>query len=259
MLNVSSGGLTFYGGFLFATPVLILYAVWKKVPVLKGMDIVAPCLMLGLAFGRMGCFLNGCCHGATCDLPVAVRFPYQSNAYVDQFEKGMIDPPPALQTGRTIKDGTPILKSRAEVLEPEGTIKSLRRAGRTDEARRIESQSPEERAAARQALAAEHSHPVHPAQLYSVFNALLISAALVAFLSLAPAPGRVFALMLLLKGLSRYVLEMLRVEPRVWGPLSYSMVISIFLVAAGILMWVGCGWLARRRGDVSARPSTATA
>src|SRR5687767_12521565 len=39
MLNLSSGGLTFYGGFLLATPVLIGYALWKKVPLLKGMDI----------------------------------------------------------------------------------------------------------------------------------------------------------------------------------------------------------------------------
>src|SRR4051812_22061469 len=59
MLNLSSGGLTFYGGFLLAAPVLIGYALWKRVPLLRGMDIVAPCLMVGLAFGRVGCFLNG--------------------------------------------------------------------------------------------------------------------------------------------------------------------------------------------------------
>ena len=80
-----SGGLTYYGGFLLALPVTVLYGVNKKVPIRLGMDIIAPCLMIGLGFGRIGCFLNGCCHGAECDLPWAVRFPYYSNAYIDQF------------------------------------------------------------------------------------------------------------------------------------------------------------------------------
>jgi phosphatidylglycerol:prolipoprotein diacylglycerol transferase len=88
MLNLSSGGLTFYGGFLLATPVLIGYALWKKVPLLKGMDIVAPCLMVGLAFGRIGCYANGCCYGEECSLPWGAHFPYGSNAFVEQYEHG---------------------------------------------------------------------------------------------------------------------------------------------------------------------------
>jgi len=227
MLNVSSGGLTFYGGFLLATPVLVFYALWKRVPVLKGMDIVAPCLMLGLAFGRMGCFLNGCCHGEVCNLPWAVQFPYGSNAYIEHYEQGRIHPPPELQSNRKLTDDVPALKS-AEAARRDPKLRDL--------------------------AAHEHSQPVHPTQLYSVFNALLICVVLVAFLTTAPAPGRVFALMLMLKGASRYALEMLRVEPAVWGRLSYSMVLSIFLVAAGIGMWLGCGWLARRPRISPPRP-----
>ena len=62
------------------------------------MDIIAPCLMIGLGFGRIGCFLNGCCHGAECNLPWAVTFPYHSNAYVDQFrrQEHPLPVPPAL-------------------------------------------------------------------------------------------------------------------------------------------------------------------
>src|SRR5690242_4179706 len=74
-INIRSGGLTFYGGFLLSFPTLVLYAIWKKVPVRVGMDIVAPCVMIGLAFGRIGCFANGCCYGAECNLPWAVQFP----------------------------------------------------------------------------------------------------------------------------------------------------------------------------------------
>src|SRR2546423_6531386 len=62
-INISSGGLTFYGGLILGTPITIWYALKKKVPLLLGMDIVAPCLMIGLGFGRIGCFLHGCCYG----------------------------------------------------------------------------------------------------------------------------------------------------------------------------------------------------
>jgi len=33
-----------------------------------------------------------------CDVPWAVHFPYASYAYEDEFRKGEVNPPPALQT-----------------------------------------------------------------------------------------------------------------------------------------------------------------
>src|ERR1051326_1051127 len=59
MINIRSGGLTFYGGLLLAFPIVVLYGIKKKVPIRRGMDVAAPCIVLGLAFGRIGCFLNG--------------------------------------------------------------------------------------------------------------------------------------------------------------------------------------------------------
>src|SRR4051812_25713390 len=78
MLNLRAGGLTFYGGLLLAFPIVVLYGVIKKVPIRRGMDIAAPCILVGLGIGRIGCFLNGCCYGAECNLPWAVQFPYAS-------------------------------------------------------------------------------------------------------------------------------------------------------------------------------------
>src|SRR3954470_20084804 len=86
IFDIGSGGLTYYGGFLLAFPILVIYARRKHIPIRIGMDIVAPCLMIGLAFGRIGCFLNGCCYGAECALPWAVQFPYGSYAYQDQYD-----------------------------------------------------------------------------------------------------------------------------------------------------------------------------
>ena len=55
-----------------------LYVRWKRLPVWKMADILAPSIALGNAFGRIGCLLNGCCYGRVCDLPWAIRFPNQS-------------------------------------------------------------------------------------------------------------------------------------------------------------------------------------
>jgi phosphatidylglycerol:prolipoprotein diacylglycerol transferase len=220
MLNVSSGGLTFYGGFLLATPILILYALWKKVPLLKGMDIIAPALMIGLAFGRIGCFFNGCCYGEECALSWGARFPYGSNAFVEQYEKGEISVPAELTDPRhSYTNGLPRLLTKEEIRkDPE-----LTKLANTLRAK-----------------------PVHPTEIYSAFNAFLIAGICLAFLTTKPAPGRVFALMLILKGTSRFTLEMIRVEPPVWGPLSFSMVISIGLFAAGIMMWLSVPRLTNR-------------
>ena len=65
---------------------------------------------------------------------------------------------------------------------------------------------------------------------------------LLTFLSLPHAPGRVFALMLMLEGPTRFMLEMLRVEPPVLGPMSLSMVLGIVLLAAGGILWVVFGF-----------------
>jgi phosphatidylglycerol:prolipoprotein diacylglycerol transferase len=64
MLNLRSGGLTYYGGFILSAPCLIAYFLHKKIPLRLAIDILAPCLMIGLGIGRVGCLLNGCCYGA---------------------------------------------------------------------------------------------------------------------------------------------------------------------------------------------------
>lgn len=59
----SQGGLVFYGGAIGGVVVGVLFCLWKGISAIKMADIGAPAIMLGLAFGRVGCFLGGCCHG----------------------------------------------------------------------------------------------------------------------------------------------------------------------------------------------------
>jgi phosphatidylglycerol:prolipoprotein diacylglycerol transferase len=68
-------GFVFYGGFLGATLAGWLYCRAQRLSFGRVADACAPALALGHAFGRLGCFANGCCYGKVCDLPWAVRFP----------------------------------------------------------------------------------------------------------------------------------------------------------------------------------------
>jgi phosphatidylglycerol---prolipoprotein diacylglyceryl transferase len=80
MLNIRQGGLVFYGGLIGATLATLLYLRWKKLPILIFADVLAPSIALGAFFGRLGCFMNGCCYGQACSLPWAVHFPADSDA-----------------------------------------------------------------------------------------------------------------------------------------------------------------------------------
>src|SRR5262245_4999476 len=53
-------GLVFYGGFLFGIGAVLLYGFVRKIRLLNLVDCVAPTVALGLAFGRIGCFMAGC-------------------------------------------------------------------------------------------------------------------------------------------------------------------------------------------------------
>lgn len=87
IIDVSKGGLEFYGGFILATvSVPIWLRLVEKVSLRWYMDIIAPSAALGLAIGRIGCLANGCCHGSTCELPWAITFPYGSPASVEQWK-----------------------------------------------------------------------------------------------------------------------------------------------------------------------------
>ena len=72
---VQHGGLVYYGGLIGAAIAAIGYLAWKKLPVWKIADVLAPSIALGSVFGRIGCLLNGCCYGRYCTLPWAIRFP----------------------------------------------------------------------------------------------------------------------------------------------------------------------------------------
>ncbi|NLI78276.1 MAG: prolipoprotein diacylglyceryl transferase [Candidatus Riflebacteria bacterium] len=72
---LSQGGLVFFGGFLATAATMIAYGKWHRIRLRDLGDMIAPCLILGHAVGRIGCFLNGCCYGRPTGLPWGVVFP----------------------------------------------------------------------------------------------------------------------------------------------------------------------------------------
>ena len=57
------GGLVFYGGFILAFVSVVFYTRKHKLDTIRVLDVFIPSLTAAHACGRIGCFLNGCCHG----------------------------------------------------------------------------------------------------------------------------------------------------------------------------------------------------
>lgn len=72
---LGSSGFVVYGG--IATGILSIYVYCKicKIEFVKYFDIIATCVPLNQAFGRIGCFLAGCCYGRETDSIFGVVFP----------------------------------------------------------------------------------------------------------------------------------------------------------------------------------------
>lgn len=74
IFNMRSG-LVYYGGLIGASLATIIFCYRQKIYLWRMADVMAPSVALGHAFGRIGCFMTGCCYGKPTDLPWAVCFP----------------------------------------------------------------------------------------------------------------------------------------------------------------------------------------
>jgi phosphatidylglycerol:prolipoprotein diacylglycerol transferase len=67
-------GLAVWGAVFGAGLALLIYCMVKKISFWKLGDLAVPGAILGQAIGRLGCVVNGCCYGLTCDLPISVVY-----------------------------------------------------------------------------------------------------------------------------------------------------------------------------------------
>jgi len=73
-------GLSMLGGVVLALLSTVAFFAYHRLPVLPYSDVLMPSVLLGEGITRIGCFLNGCCHGLVCTAPWGVRFPDGSPA-----------------------------------------------------------------------------------------------------------------------------------------------------------------------------------
>lgn len=291
-INLTSGGLEYYGGLLFAIAGASLYLVIKRVSWRMYMDIVAPSVMWGLAFGRMGCFLNGCCWGGLCvdahneaALPWAVQFPFSSPAYLRQWEERRVTAPAELLYTPQILPGqsAPLARELLSLTPEErfGPIRQLEELQKQFEDAKAASATPaklerlkrqidaaDKRVKALNAqhdaldralqfpsrtdpsramtyselqdLAAAHKTlPVHPAQIYGILNALILSFVLSLVFYRRRRHGVVMGLMLVLYPITRIILEVIRTDnPHDSFGVTISQAVSIGTIAVGIAFLV---------------------
>jgi len=282
VVNIAEGGLVVYGSLIGAAVGVAIFARRHRVPLLPLGDLLAPSLMLGLAIGRIGCLLHGCCYGKPCEYPWCVTFPRGEAAapgqsddplavtaysppYRSQVERGLMygfaipgdrDKPPVLLSVRpdspaaaaglepgdllTAVDGEPVPKAAVahwkleEVFEARRPLR-LELAGR----------GPVELAAV---PVPERSLPVHPTQVYSTINALLLCLLLLAYDPFRRRDGELFALMISIYPVSRFLIEILRTDENpVFGTglkISQNVSLVLLLFAAGLWFYV----LRRPRG-----------
>jgi phosphatidylglycerol:prolipoprotein diacylglycerol transferase len=77
VVAVWKGGMAFHGGLLGVVVAMALFARMRQRPFWQVTDLIAPCVPLGLASGRVGNFINGELWGRFADasLPWAMVFP----------------------------------------------------------------------------------------------------------------------------------------------------------------------------------------
>jgi phosphatidylglycerol---prolipoprotein diacylglyceryl transferase len=67
-------GLAVWGAVLGGGVAILIYCWVKKLAFWQIGDTVAPGAIMAQAIGRVGCIINGCCYGDTCELPIAVIY-----------------------------------------------------------------------------------------------------------------------------------------------------------------------------------------
>lgn len=273
IVNVSKGGLEFYGGFLLAT-VGVLFYFWRwKHSTRWYLDIIAPSVALGQAFGRVGCFLNGCCWGGVCTLPWTVQFPYGSNAMVEHwaarepgtglpqeliyFPQGIPNPisreslaatPQELEAAEREQaaldqKGIELRQKLAAATDPneredlQAKIDALTFAGRFGDVRHNMKKYGLTIEQLRALAAPRRSAPVHPAQLYATAGLVLLALALNELYKRRTRDGQVICALFLVEPTSRWLLETVRVDnPKdVFGIFTISQFLAICFTTVALI------------------------
>ncbi len=165
---LSPSGLTFYGGFILALILILIYCKIKKISILKIFDLMSPGTAIAYGLARIGCHLSG---DGDYGIPVTGTFW--------EF------------LGYSYANGT--------VPTKEGIF-------------------------------------VHPTPIYEFIAALLIFTFLWRYRARYKTSGILFAYYLILSGVERLLVEIIRLNPRIVAGLSQAQIISIGMILFGVAL-----------------------
>ncbi|SHK05927.1 Prolipoprotein diacylglyceryl transferase [Clostridium cavendishii DSM 21758] len=159
-------GFVIYGAIIGGAIGVYLYCRKKSWSFLDIFDMVVPGVAIAQGFGRIGCFLAGCCYGAETTSKLSVVFPDDSLS-----------------------------------LAPAGVH-------------------------------------LHPTQIYSSIFDFLLGLFLIWYSRKTDKKGRIFSLYLIIYSIGRFLVEIIRNDPRGnVGNLTTSQFIAIFTLALGIILY----------------------
>jgi phosphatidylglycerol:prolipoprotein diacylglycerol transferase len=179
----SGAGFVWYGGLIGGIIATWLVARYYGISFLTVADMGAPAVVLGQAFGRMGCQLSGDGDwGLPSKLPWAMAYP-----------KAIVGWNPET-----------VLKLNAHGQLVSGFYPGVR---------------------------------VHPTPIYEAILYVLVFLALWSWRKKAAAEGQLLYMYLVFAGAARFLVEFLRINPRVLWGLSEAQLISIVMMVAGAAAW----------------------
>lgn len=248
-LQFTEGGLVVYGSVMGGMLGLLVWTWNHRVRPIPLLDAVVPAFFIGLALGRIGCLLNGCCYGGVCDTQLpSIAFPPGSPAYMDQLERGQLL---GMRT-RKLGDAQEIESVDAQSWAASRGVQSGQFLKKVDVF--VMPPSPSRPTAPPELEASvvvdgsalgvpsqvfpRQSLPVHPSQIYAAISGLVLCLWTLSIGPWVQKPGLVFGAGLIGYGIIRILEEIIRVdELGVFGtPLSISQWVSVFGIAAGILI-----------------------
>lgn len=250
MISLWDGGLVFYGS-IFGGAIgyfVYYYRVLRKHHIThwKMLDIIACCIPLGLALGRVGCLFTGCCFGnVACYECPAIHFPLNSPPTIEMIRRGYQSPlgfllkddtltVAAVEPGSSAADagllpGDVIQKVNGKVvLWPESVWRmggdvqlTVNRDGVTTD---LPAFTPT-------------SIGVHPTQIYESISMSLLLFFLLSYYPYRRRDGELMVLLMFGYGVHRFLNEMLRTDTaKVAFDLTLSQNISLLVLASGVVL-----------------------
>lgn len=223
IIDMTQGGLVVYGSVIGSVSAAIIYLKFNKLPALLMLDVLAPCMMIGLSIGRIGCLMNGCCWGGVCEtnLP-AITFPEGSPPYSRHVEAGelfgmkaIIDSPNS--STRQIIEIDPNSPAAKKGIELDSQIIGFGYSPNPNDNKKPESIvyriEQDEKIREIQFTGDEipwRSLPVHPSQVYSSVNAFFVFLFLWFYFPRRRHDGEIIGMMLIVYPIGRFLLEYIR-------------------------------------------------